>query len=371
MRLIKITLNLNYVPSNLKALEKLARIQVIVLDKTGTITMGDRKATGFSPLAGVDSRELAQAAQLASLGDETREGRSIVVLAKHLYGLRAEELPSDSTLVSFSSETQMSGLKMQGAPANEYATYLKGSPTAVKSYFQSIGLNYPQAAEQLSRSIASTGSTPLVVCHGARVLGVVALSDQIRGGLRQSLAALVSRGLKIMMLTGDDPVTTEKIGKLVDVNLQASAATPQRKLEIVKYLQDHGSVVLMVGDGVNDAPAMAQADLSVAINSGDHTVREIASIIDLQSDPTRLTKLILLARRSARAKTFIILSFFLFSAFAIITMGIIGAQTLLAPGILKGNEPLAKAFGVLPLILLFDLGAYLFVQLTKKYVSTV
>jgi len=197
------------------------------------------------------------------------------------------------------------------------------------------------------------------------------LSDQIRGGLRQSLAALVSRGLKIMMLTGDDPVTTEKIGKLVDVNLQASAATPQRKLEIVKYLQDHGSVVLMVGDGVNDAPAMAQADLSVAINSGDHTVREIASIIDLQSDPTRLTKLILLARRSARAKTFIILSFFLFSAFAIITMGIIGAQTLLAPGILKGNEPLAKAFGVLPLILLFDLGAYLFVQLTKKYVSTV
>jgi potassium-transporting ATPase ATP-binding subunit len=312
---VKHALQMNYVPKSISILERAASINVLVLDKTGTITVGDRKATAFIPLPGVEEKELAKIAQLASLADETPEGRSIVVLVKEVFGLRAELLSENVEPISFSSETQVSGLHTLDSEGRRLQTILKGSPSAIKRHLESLGAEYPHAAEQISRTIAETGASPLLVCSGSHILGAVSLSDRVRGGLKEQLAKLRLVGIKEIMLTGDDPITSETIGKLVDINVRAAVASPKRKLEIVRYLQDHGSCVLMIGDDANDAPAMAQADLSIAMNTGDHIVREVSGIVDLQSNPVRVGKLIFLAKRYRALRTAVILIFSLIMLF--------------------------------------------------------
>ena len=307
---VKNTLHMNYVPKSVSILEQMASTDVLVLDKTGTITVGDRKAKFFVPLPGVKEKALAEAAQLASLTDETSEGRSIVVLAKELFGIRAQGFSKDVVTVSFSSESQVSGLKILDSEGRCTRIILKGSPTAIKRHIESLGASYPHAAEEIARSISELGDTPLIICIGQEVLGAIALSDRVRGGLREQLARIRDMGIREIMLTGDDPVTSEKVGKLIGVEIFASVATPKRKLEIVQYLQEHGSRVLMIGDDANDAPAMAKADVSIAMNSGAHVTREVCGIIDLQSNPVRVGKLIRLAKKHRSIER---LSYWIFS----------------------------------------------------------
>jgi K+-transporting ATPase ATPase B chain len=269
-----------------RAVEAAGDIDTLLLDKTGTITLGNRQATEFLPLGGVSERELADAAQLSSLADETPEGRSIVVLAKEKYGIRGREMEKlHAHFVPFTAQTRMSGVDMVGASIR------KG---AVDAMLVDAGV-VTEAARELRRiaeKVAKSGGTPLAVARDGRLLGVVRLKDIVKGGIRERFAALRQMGIRTVMITGDNPMTAAAIAAEAGVDDFLAQATPENKLELIRAEQAKGKLVAMCGDGTNDAPALAQADVGVAMNTGTVAAREAGNMVDLDSDPTKLIEVV-------------------------------------------------------------------------------
>jgi K+-transporting ATPase ATPase B chain len=270
-----------------RAVEAAGDVHTLLLDKTGTITLGNRQATEFVPAAGVSEADLADAAQLASLADETPEGRSIVVLAKDKYRIRARELSDkDAVFVSFTAQTRMSGINIGGREIR------KGAADAVAKYVTGHGGAVPAELQATVERIARSGGTPLVVAEGARTLGVVHLKDIVKGGMRQRFDALRAMGIKTVMITGDNPLTAASIAKEAGVDDFLAEATPEDKMALIRREQADGKLVAMTGDGTNDAPALAQADVGVAMNTGTTAAKEAGNMVDLDSNPTKLIEIV-------------------------------------------------------------------------------
>jgi K+-transporting ATPase ATPase B chain len=266
-----------------RAVEAAGDVDILLLDKTGTITLGDRHATEFIPAQGVTHEELADAAQLASLTDQTPEGRSIVILAKEKYGLRGREIHQlGATFVPFSAQTRMSGVNIAGRQIR------KGASAAIENYVREMGGEIPAQTRQAVDNIAKEGGTPLVVAEGAKVLGVIRLKDIVKGGMRERFAALRQMGIKTYMVTGDNPLTAAAIAAEAGVDDFLANATPEDKLNLIRKLQNEGHLVAMTGDGTNDAPALAQADVALAMNTGTTAAKEAGNMVDLDSNPTKL-----------------------------------------------------------------------------------
>ncbi|WP_405763740.1 potassium-transporting ATPase subunit KdpB [Streptomyces sp. NBC_01420] len=275
-----------------RAVEAAGDVSTLLLDKTGTITLGNRRATDLLPLPGITGAELADAAQLASLADETPEGRSVVVLAKERYGLRerhAGEL-SGATWVAFTARTRMSGVDADGRKVR------KGATGAVTAWVKERGGGVPAEARELTDGIAKAGGTPLLVAvedgHGARVLGVVHLKDVVKEGMPERFAELRRMGIRTVMITGDNPLTAKSIAEEAGVDDFLAEATPEDKMALIKREQAGGGLVAMTGDGTNDAPALAQADVGVAMNTGTSAAKEAGNMVDLDSDPTKLIEIV-------------------------------------------------------------------------------
>ncbi|MFE7577665.1 potassium-transporting ATPase subunit KdpB [Streptomyces sp. NPDC057521] len=275
-----------------RAVEAAGDVSTLLLDKTGTITLGNRRATDLLPVAGVTGAELADAAQLASLADETPEGRSVVVLAKERYGLRerhAGEL-SGATWVAFTARTRMSGVDVDGRKVR------KGATGAVVAWVEERGGGVPEEARTLTDRIAAAGGTPLLVAvedaDGARVLGVVHLKDVVKEGMPERFAELRRMGIRTVMITGDNPLTAKSIAEEAGVDDFLAEATPEDKMALIKREQAGGGLVAMTGDGTNDAPALAQADVGVAMNTGTSAAKEAGNMVDLDSDPTKLIEIV-------------------------------------------------------------------------------
>jgi potassium-transporting ATPase ATP-binding subunit len=260
-------------------------VDTLLLDKTGTITLGNRQATEFKPIAGVTEQELADAAQLASLADETPEGRSIVVLAKARYGLREREL-TGATLVPFTAQTRMSGVDFDGRSIR------KGAADSVRKWVEAQGGPIPDALETIVDGIATRGGTPLAVADGARILGVIYLKDIVKTGMRDRFDELRVMGIRTVMITGDNPRTAAAIAEEAGVDDFLAEATPEDKMALIKRQQGGGSMVAMTGDGTNDAPALAQADVGVAMNTGTQAAKEAGNMVDLDSNPTKLIEIV-------------------------------------------------------------------------------
>ncbi|MBH2546435.1 potassium-transporting ATPase subunit KdpB [Serratia marcescens] len=270
-----------------RAVEAAGDVDVLLLDKTGTITLGNRQASEFLPAPGVKEQELADAAQLASLADETPEGRSIVVLAKQRFNLRERDLQAlNATFVPFSAQTRMSGVNVQERMIR------KGAVDAIRRHVETNQGHFPRAVDDLVESVARTGGTPLVVAEGARVLGVVALKDIVKGGIKERFNELRKMGIKTVMITGDNPLTAAAIAAEAGVDDFLSEATPEAKLALIRQYQGEGRLVAMTGDGTNDAPALAQADVAVAMNSGTQAAKEAGNMVDLDSNPTKLIEVV-------------------------------------------------------------------------------
>ncbi len=271
-----------------RAVEAAGDVDVLLLDKTGTITLGNRQATEFIPLGAVSERELAEAAQLASLADETPEGRSIVVLAKEKYGLRGSpvEKQRDMRFIPFSAQTRMSGVDMDGLAIR------KGAADAITAYIQEQGNSVPTELKTIADSIARSGGTPLVVTRNGEALGVVHLKDIVKGGIKERFMKMRKMGIKTVMITGDNPLTATAIAAEAGVDDFLAQATPEAKLKLIRENQAGGRLVAMTGDGTNDAPALAQADVAVAMNTGTQAAREAANMIDLDSNPTKLIEIV-------------------------------------------------------------------------------
>lgn len=277
----------NVVATSGKAVEAAGDIDVLMLDKTGTITLGNRQASAFINVRGVNDRELADAAQLASLADETPEGRSIVVLAKQRYGLRERDVHSlGATFVHFSAQTRMSGVNMQGRQIR------KGAAEAIRAYVEELGGIFPPELQKMVDDVARRGSTPLVVAEGTRVLGVIELKDIVKGGIKERFAELREMGIKTIMITGDNRLTAAAIAAEAGVDDFLAEATPEAKLKLIRQYQAEGRLVAMTGDGTNDAPALAQADVAVAMNSGTQAAKEAGNMVDLDSNPTKLIEIV-------------------------------------------------------------------------------
>jgi len=277
----------NVIATSGRAVEAAGDVDVLLLDKTGTITLGNRQATAFVPAAGVRENELADAAQLASLADETPEGRSIVVLAKEKYGLRGRDVQSmGATFVPFSAQTRMSGVNLDGRQIR------KGAADAVEAFVTSRGGAFDESVRASVDRIAKGGATPLVVAEGSRVLGVIHLKDIVKGGIRERFAELRTMGIKTVMITGDNPLTAAAIAAEAGVDDFLAEATPETKLRLIRELQTGGRLVAMTGDGTNDAPALAQADVAVAMNSGTQAAKEAGNMVDLDSNPTKLIEVV-------------------------------------------------------------------------------
>jgi K+-transporting ATPase ATPase B chain len=269
-----------------RAVEASGDVDVLLLDKTGTITLGNRQAAQFIPMDGVGEAQLAEAAQLSSLADETPEGRSIVVLAKQ-YGLREHELrPHDAHFVAFSAQTRMSGVDFNGTRLR------KGASDAVITFIEHEGGRAPAALQGVVDGIGREGGTPLVVARDSSVLGVVYLKDTVKEGMRARFDHLRAMGIRTVMITGDNRLTAAKIAEEAGVDDFLAEATPERKLELIKQVQAEGRLVAMTGDGTNDAPALAQADVGVAMNSGTQAAREAGNMVDLDSNPTKLIEIV-------------------------------------------------------------------------------
>ncbi|MCA7011552.1 potassium-transporting ATPase subunit KdpB [Dickeya dadantii] len=280
-------LGANVIATSGRAVEAAGDIDVLLLDKTGTITLGNRQASAFLPAPGVSEQALADAAQLASLADETPEGRSIVVLAKQRFGLRERALRDlDATFVPFSAQTRMSGVNIQER------TIRKGAVDALRRYIEANQGQFPAEVEDAVAGVARQGGTPLVVAEGKRVLGVVALKDIVKGGIKERFAELRSMGIKTVMITGDNPLTAAAIAAEAGVDDFLSEATPEAKLALIRQYQAEGRMVAMTGDGTNDAPALAQADVAVAMNSGTQAAKEAGNMVDLDSNPTKLIEVV-------------------------------------------------------------------------------
>jgi K+-transporting ATPase ATPase B chain len=268
-----------------RAVEAAGDCSTLLLDKTGTITLGNRQAAQFLPLPGVPEAELAAAAQLASLADETPEGRSIVVLAKQRFNLREREL-SDATLVPFTAQTRMSGVDLDGRSVR------KGAADAVRRWVGERGGTVPEALAPLVESVAVSGGTPLVVAEGTDVLGVIHLKDILKDGIRQRFDQLRAMGIRTVMITGDNPVTAAAIAAEAGVDDVLAEATPEDKIALIRSEQAGGRLVAMTGDGTNDAPALAQADVGVAMNTGTQAAKEAGNMVDLDSNPTKLIEIV-------------------------------------------------------------------------------
>lgn len=277
----------NVIATSGRAVEAAGDVDVLMLDKTGTITLGNRQATQFMPAPGVSEEQLADAAQLASLADETPEGRSIVVLAKQKFNLRERDLNSmGATFIPFSAQTRMSGVNVQDRRVR------KGAVDAVRRHIDSNGGHFPSEVNKLVEDVARSGGTPLVVCEGATVMGVVALKDIVKGGIKERFAELRKMGIKTIMITGDNPLTAAAIAAEAGVDDFLSEATPEAKLALIRQYQAEGRLVAMTGDGTNDAPALAQADVAVAMNSGTQAAKEAGNMVDLDSNPTKLLEVV-------------------------------------------------------------------------------
>jgi K+-transporting ATPase ATPase B chain len=277
----------NVIATSGRAVEAAGDVDVLLLDKTGTITLGNRQASAFLPAPGVTEQELADAAQLASLADETPEGRSIVVLAKQRFQLRERDLKAlDATFVPFSAHTRMSGANLGSRQVR------KGAPDAIIKHVEALGQPHPKAVTELVERVARKGSTPLVVADGARVLGVVELKDIVKGGIRERFADLRHMGIKTIMITGDNRLTAAAIAAEAGVDDFLAEATPEMKLKLIREHQAQGRLVAMTGDGTNDAPALAQADVAVAMNSGTQAAKEAGNMVDLDSNPTKLIEIV-------------------------------------------------------------------------------
>lgn len=270
-----------------RAVEAAGDVDTLLLDKTGTITLGNRQAAEFLPVAGVEERELAESAQLASLADETPEGRSIVVLAKERFGLRARTLePHEATFVPFTAQTRMSGVDL---PSRRLR---KGAAESIATYVREQGGTVPAELAALVDRVSRAGGTPLVVADDTRALGVIYLKDIVKGGMRQRFDALRAMGIRTVMITGDNPVTAEAIAKEAGVDDFLAEAKPEDKMALIRREQAAGKLVAMTGDGTNDAPALAQADVGVAMNSGTTAAKEAGNMVDLDSNPTKLIEIV-------------------------------------------------------------------------------
>src|SRR5574337_1194458 len=277
----------NVIAMSGRAVEAAGDVDVLLLDKTGTITLGNRQATNFVPTAGVTESTLADAAQLASLSDETPEGRSIVVLAKERYGIRARDMAgADTRFVPFSAQTRISGVSLNGREIR------KGAADAIEAYVRRLGGKFPYDVRAKVDTIAKQGATPLVVADGANVLGVVQLKDIVKGGIRERFLELRGMGIKTVMITGDNPLTAAAIAAEAGVDEFLAEATPEAKLTLIRELQAQGRLVAMTGDGTNDAPALAQADVAVAMNTGTQAAKEAGNMVDLDSNPTKLIEVV-------------------------------------------------------------------------------
>ncbi|MBS0337849.1 MAG: potassium-transporting ATPase subunit KdpB [Proteobacteria bacterium] len=277
----------NVIATSGRAIEAAGDIDVLLLDKTGTITLGNREASRFLPGGGVTERELADAAQLASLADETPEGRSIVVLAKQKFNLRGRDVGGvDATFVPFSAHTRMSGADIGGRKLR------KGAADAIRAHVLALGGHYPVEVEAIVTTVAQGGATPLVVCDGAVVLGVIELKDIVKGGIKERFAELRRMGIKAVMITGDNKLTAAAIAAEAGVDEFLAEATPEAKLKLIRDYQAQGRLVAMTGDGTNDAPALAQADVAVAMNSGTQAAKEAGNMVDLDSNPTKLIEVV-------------------------------------------------------------------------------
>jgi potassium-transporting ATPase ATP-binding subunit len=277
----------NVIAMSGRAVEAAGDVDVLLLDKTGTITLGNRQATAFIPANGNDAAHLADAAQLASLADETPEGRSIVVLAKDGYALRERDIASlQAEFVPFTAQTRMSGVNLHGR------TIRKGSVDAIERYIAELGGTFPAPVKNEVERISREGGTPLVVADGDQVLGTIQLKDIVKGGIKERFAELRRMGIKTVMITGDNPLTAAAIAAEAGVDDFLAQATPEAKLKLIREYQSGGRLVAMTGDGTNDAPALAQADVAVAMNSGTQAAKEAGNMVDLDSNPTKLIEIV-------------------------------------------------------------------------------
>jgi K+-transporting ATPase ATPase B chain len=270
-----------------RAVEAAGDCATLLLDKTGTITYGNREAVAFVPVGGHNEQELAEAALMASITDETPEGRSIVVLAGQKYGLKSDSPPPDVKTIAFSADTRLSGVDMVGK------CYRKGASDSAVAFVRKLGgKSIPGDLDEVVDRIARSGATPLVVCKDDEIFGVVNLKDIVKSGIQERFLQLRSMGIKTIMITGDNPLTAAAIAAEAQVDDFLAQAKPEDKLKLIKEYQDAGFMVAMTGDGTNDAPALAQADVAVAMNTGTQPAREAANIIDLDSNPTKLLDIV-------------------------------------------------------------------------------
>jgi K+-transporting ATPase ATPase B chain len=282
----------NVIATSGRAVEAAGDVDVLLLDKTGTITLGNRQAVAFIPAEGVTEADLADAAQLSSLADETPEGRSIVVLAKERYHLRERDIQGlGAKFIEFTAQTRMSGVSLGGREIR------KGAISAIEEYVHNQGGAYPESLRIEVDRIAREGGTPLVVAEGARALGVIHLKDIVKGGIKERFAELRGMGIKTVMVTGDNPLTAAAIAAEAGVDDFLAQATPENKLKLIRDYQAGGRLVAMTGDGTNDAPALAQADVAVAMNSGTQAAKEAGNMVDLDSNPTKLIEIVRIGKQ--------------------------------------------------------------------------
>jgi K+-transporting ATPase ATPase B chain len=285
----------NVLATSGRAVEAAGDVDTLLLDKTGTITLGNRVASEFIPLAGVSEAELADAAQLASLSDETPEGRSIVVLAKEKHGLRGRDLAGHGArFIPFSAQTRMSGVDMDGRQIRKGAS---DTVLAFASRLAPVANQVSREFQQIVDDIARSGGTPLAVASDGRVLGVIHLKDIVKGGIRERFEALRRMGIRTVMITGDNPLTAAAIAAEAGVDDFLAQATPEDKLRLIREEQAKGKLVAMCGDGTNDAPALAQADVGVAMQTGTQAAREAGNMVDLDSDPTKLIEIVAIGKQ--------------------------------------------------------------------------
>ncbi len=282
----------NVLATSGRAVEAAGDVNTLLLDKTGTITLGNRQAAEFLPSPGVSEEALADAAQLSSLADETPEGRSVVVLAKQRFNLRGRDLAEvNAHFVPFSATTRMSGIEVEGRSIR------KGAVEAIARYLQQHRSSLPAEVRSTAESVAKTGGTPLVVAENGRALGVIHLKDVVKGGMRERFDQLRAMGIRTVMITGDNPLTAAAIAREAGVDDFLAEAKPKDKMDLIKREQADGKLVAMTGDGTNDAPALAQADVGVAMNSGTQAAKEAGNMVDLDSNPTKLIEIVAIGKQ--------------------------------------------------------------------------
>lgn len=282
----------NVIAMSGRAIEAAGDVDILLLDKTGTITLGNRRASEFLPVSGVSEKQLADAAQLSSLADETAEGRSIVILAKERFNIRERELQkAEVKFIDFSAKTRMSGIDYGGDEIR------KGAADTIKKYVESKGNMYPPGCDEIVETIARAGGTPLVVVKNGQVLGVVYLKDIVKNGVKERFADMRKMGIKTIMITGDNPLTAAAIAAESGVDDFLAEATPENKMNLIREYQEKGHLVAMTGDGTNDAPALAQADVAMAMNTGTQAAKEAGNLIDLDSSPTKLLQVVRIGKQ--------------------------------------------------------------------------